>query len=76
MRYFIIFYNFYFNKYSGNGNTSVVGNKYPNCLEIQTYLSKYLKDAHGLSFNIPVNSIVITNVIELSKNDFDEWYRK
>jgi len=65
MRYFIVFYvGVDSNNRVNHGSVDWTGEKYPNLKET----IKFLKEDWGLKS-------AITNIIELSKDDFDEFKR-
>lgn len=76
MRYFIIFYNWWNNAQEGSGNTSYCGSFFPNRKEVKEYIAETIKTSFKLPSNIPSNYIVITNIIELDKEDYEEWFRE
>lgn len=70
-RYFIVFYTFVGNNQSGVGNITIARNSFLNKSELYDDISKLLKSEQGDA----IYNIVISNFIELNKEDF-EYYNK
>lgn len=65
--HFIIFYFGRNNKGNLHGNCALeLKSKFPNRIEI----TQYIKD------NFNIIDLVITNIIQVTKSEFDEWCRK
>jgi hypothetical protein len=64
MRYFIIFFNWNESGREGNGNHTEVGD-----FPVRKYSCQLIANRTGIS---PEN-VVITNIIELTKSDYDRW---
>ena len=66
MRYFIIFYNWTaFSKW-GNGNMTISMSGFPSRKELLRILNERNQDVQS-------EQIVITNIIKLSKKDYESW---
>lgn len=66
-KYFLFFYVGHNIKGQAYGNCALESNtKFPNRIEV----TKYIID------NCNVIDLVITNIMELSRSEFDEWCRK
>lgn len=76
MRYFIIFYDWSYNNESGKGNIGFGNDLFPNRKEILLYIVEGIKKSFSFSFNIPTSEIVITNILELSKDDYEQWFKE
>lgn len=76
MRYFIIFYNWSYNGETGQGNISQYGIKFPNSIQTKEFISSFIKESRHYSYSIPVRCVVVTNIIELDKEDYEEWFRE
>ena len=67
MRYFIVFY--FFNttdgKNRGQGHMSLAASKYPSMYDIPKHIIEHS--------NEPITDITITNIIELSEQDYSDW---
>jgi len=65
MRYFIVFYNYIKGGNTGNGTFSMVRPSFINHNEATGYIEK----------SMSADSAVITNIIELSEEDYKEFVR-
>lgn len=65
MRYFIIFFDQKYNSRFTVGNLTAMQEGFPNRKHITNYIAK--------ENNVPADCIVITNVIELTEQDYKDW---
>lgn len=66
MRYFIIFYNWTASFKWGNGNMTISVPGFPSEKELLRILYERYQDIQSVQ-------IVTTNIIELSKKDYESW---
>lgn len=70
MRYFIITFVWKGEYQGGNGDLTHTSNQYPNRKEICKHISQLLKDINLICIE---NQTIITNIIELSEEDYKYW---
>jgi hypothetical protein len=64
-RYFIVFFEWDTLAKRGKGRRSFKASEYPNQIKMMQYLAKH--------FKCKENAVLITNIIELSEEDFVAW---
>lgn len=69
-RYFIVFYSYITDKRTGYGNATVVSDRYINRDGAVRSVSKILAGAGEV---IKPHDIVLTNIIELNKKDYERY---
>lgn len=65
MRYFIIFFKWEYDNKQGTGNLSWSDYSFPRSSKVAKFIAA--------ENYIPVNTIVITNLIEVNKEDYESW---
>lgn len=65
MRFFIIFYTYNYNQNLFHDNCDYGNESYPSRHEMDDYISR--------NYCYEINNIVITNIIELTKEDWKAW---
>lgn len=66
MRYFIIFYSWTAPSMWGNGSTTISVSGFPNREALVRILTEHHQDIQSIK-------IVIANILELSKKDYESW---
>lgn len=75
MRYFIIFYTWDYNKHNSTGSLHGGYSSYPSMSKVTQDIADISKEKFNLDYDVPPKYIIITNILELSKSDYESWIK-
>lgn len=73
MRYFIIFYTWAYNNQESTGSMHGRYPSYPSMSKVTQDIAEMSKKEFNLDYDVPPKYIIITNILELSKPDYESW---
>lgn len=75
MRYFIIFYNWTYKDQEATGSLHGGYSSYPSMSKATQDIADMSKEKFNLDYDIPPHCVIITNILELSKSDYESWIK-